>query len=396
MGEPTSQIVGDDLRKTKLKILGKAKDQRTDTRVVYAQISVDEYLNLVGDDFDLFSIQRRREKHRGYDRLKTDAASGALLPAITLAYDPHSVAPLQALFDKGDQASDTELEDALSIPRKARILDGLQRTYILHELRINGTAFKAGQTLLVEFWLEDDPRNLIYRIIVLNAGQKPMSMRHQIEILFSTFIAILKSKIPGLDLLTERDGRRRTQSRKYPLDRVVASYQAFLFKDTEIQKENIVAQRIKEEDILAGSEDSLNQSFNDFTEFLKHYVELDDEICRIYVGPPQGISTKGTEWFGNGNVMIAFFAAVAEFLSKPERAKRVTDAIESLKATLRSAQAGEDPLGLLTLEQITQGFDTKKVNVGHATRKQLFNSFKGFFRDAGEKPLAEVWASEAD
>ena len=265
-----------------MEILGKAVDQRTHTRVVYARMSVDEYLDLVGPNFDEFSIQRRREKHRGYARLKADAEAGALLPSITLAYDPRLVAPLQELFDADDTAN---LMAALQAGQgKVNILDGLQRTYILSEIRDSGALFKAGQTLLVEFWLENDHRNLIYRIIVLNAGQKPMSMRHQIEVLFATFKPLLEEEIPQLTLLTERDGARRVRSRKYGLDRVATSYQAFLLKGPEVQKENLVAQRIAAEDVLGADEDSLNRTFLDFKRTLKDYAELDDEICRVYDG----------------------------------------------------------------------------------------------------------------
>jgi hypothetical protein len=377
-----------------MEILGKAIDQRTHTRVVYAQMTVDEYLDLVGPNFDEFSIQRRREKHRGYARLKSDAEAGALLPSITLAYDPMVVAPLQRLFDVDDRAS---LMDSLQGGRgKVNILDGLQRTYILYEIRNSGALFKAGQTLLVEFWLEDDHRNLIYRIIVLNAGQKPMSMRHQIEVLFATFKPHLEAEIPQLTLLTERDGARRVRSRKYGLDRVATSYQAFLLKGSEVQKENVVAQRIAEEDVLSADEDSLNKTFLEFKKTLKDYAELDDGICRVYDGSEGAKGPKGLDWFGGENVMVGFFAAVADFTSKPERADRAASAIESLKRLLHQSNVGDDPLGLETLDQIIKGFNTKKVNVGFATRKLLFNAFKEFFREAGEKPISEVWLSEAD
>jgi hypothetical protein len=377
-----------------MKILGKAIDQRTKTRVVYAQMAVDEYLNLVGPNFDEFAIQRRREKHRGYARLKSDAAAGALLPSITLAYDPKLVIPLQQSFDADDEPA---LIEALGREQgRVSILDGLQRTYILSEIRDSGKAFMPGQTLLVEFWLEDDPRNLIYRIIVLNAGQKPMSMRHQIEVLFSTFKSLLESEIPQLTLLTEREGTRRVRSRKYGLDKVATAYQAFLLKGPEVQKENVVAQRIVEEDVLGADEDSLNRTFTEFKKTLNDYAQLDDDVCRVYDGSEGAKGPKGTDWFGGENVMLGFFAAVADFASRPDRVDRANAALESLKSTLRTSQVGDDPLGLDTLELVIKGFNTKRVNVGFATRKLLFNSFKEFFREAGEKPIAEVWLSEAD
>jgi hypothetical protein len=163
-----------------------------------------------------------------------------------------------------------------------------------------------------------------------------------------------------------------------------------------VQKENVVAQRIAEEDVLGADEDSLNKTFLDFKKTLKDYAELDDEICRVYDGSEGAKGPKGTDWFGGENVMLAFFAAVADFKSKPERADRAASSIESLKRLLRQSNVGADPLGLETLDQIIKGFNTKKVNVGFATRKLLFNAFKEFFREAGEKPISEVWLSEAD
>jgi hypothetical protein len=375
-----------------MKILGKAIDRRTATRVVYAQLSVSDYLDLVGEDFDKFPIQRRREKHRAYARLKKDAIEGALLPTITLAYDPESVSALQTYFD---HSQDAELAAALSQRGKASILDGLQRTYILHELKEAGVVFREGQTLLLEFWLEEKPQNLIYRIIVLNAGQKPMSMRHQLEILFSTFKSVLEKDIQGLDLLTEKEISRRTRPRKYGLDRAVSAYQAFLLKGTEVQKENVVAQRIAEEDILSGDEESLNRTLSDFKQYLKEYCEIDDQICRVYDGTHPEAPT-GADWFGRENVMIPFFAAVADFASRSDRRDRAAQALVRLKKVLSDSAVGEDPLRLEVLQNVIQGIDVKKINVGYATRKLLFNSFKEFFREAGEKPLGNLWATEAE
>src|SRR5258708_7223441 len=77
-----------------LKVLGRARDLRTNTQVIYAQATISDYLDLVGSDFDDFAIQRRREKHRAYDRMRQDIIGGALLPPITLAVKPERVSQL--------------------------------------------------------------------------------------------------------------------------------------------------------------------------------------------------------------------------------------------------------------------------------------------------------------
>jgi hypothetical protein len=376
-----------------IEILGRASDLRTNTPVVYAKVSIEDYLGLVGEDFADFEIQRRREKHKAYKRMRQDIIDGALLPSITLAVRIELVDALMSFIERGDEEG---LRKALSQPRQVHILDGLQRTYILKDLASEGIAFREGQTVLVEFWLESDIRNLIYRIIVLNAGQKPMSMRHQIELLFITVKERLEAEIPGLEIFTEREGNRRTRSRKYPLDRIAAAYQCFITHTPEIQRENIVAQRLVEEDILSSTEDELADQFDGFTERLSTFAALDDQICRIYIRDELGRTPMGTSWFGSENVMNAFFAAVADFGTNETRESRVDRACNAWLQMLQASEEGSDPMALGILQEIIQGFNTRRVNVGFATRKLMFNAFKEYFRDEGESTFEQCWVREAE
>lgn len=377
----------------KLDIIGKGKDIRTNTNVLYAQISIDDYLELIGKDFNNFSIQRRREKHKAYIRLKNDIIDGALLPTITLAVHPDKV---NDLIQYVEDCNNKKLSDALAKPGIVNILDGLQRTYILQDIKDSGISFKEGQQLHLEFWLEPCINNLIYRIIVLNAGQKPMSMRHQIEVLFSTFKNMLENEIDDLELFSEVDGSRRTKSRKYSFERIVTAYQSYLSKSPEAQKDNIIAQKLVEEDILSESEEQLTEKYNLFKKYLNKYAEIDDQICSVYDGSLGQGALTGTSWFGSENVMNSFFAAIADFGSNSARIERIDQALESLINNLSQSSAGKDPIGLQVLQKVTEGFNVRKVNVGFATRKLLNVCFKEFFRDEGNTPLEEIWVSEAE
>lgn len=102
-----------------------------------------------------------------------------MLPSITLAVKPHLVEEITKII-----ADDDRLSERLSQENTVDILDGLQRTYIISDLKSEGVEFNNKQELLLEFWLESDISKLIYRMIVLNSGQKAMSMRHQVELLF--------------------------------------------------------------------------------------------------------------------------------------------------------------------------------------------------------------------
>lgn len=377
-----------------LRILGLAQDNRTHTPVVYAQIPIGEFLPLVGPEFESFAIQRRREKHKTYERMKKDLIAGALLPSITLAVKPERVAGLRPLHAQEDYDG---LASALSQPGGVNILDGLQRTYIIKDLVDDGEELNADQTLHLEFWLEESVNNLVYRIIVLNAGQKPMSMRHQIELLFSTLKQRLEDEIPSLEIYRERDQTRRRRSRKFALDRLASAYQSYITRSPEVSRENIVAQQIVEADAMDASEEELTSEFNSFVQLLDRYCQLDDEICRIYGERDDDSDVPtGANWFGSENVLQAFFAANSQYAVGSIQQERSDRALGRLHETLKRSQAGDDPLALSRLLEIQQGFNPRKVNIGAATRKLLLNGFKELMRSEGEASMEDCWTFAAE
>ncbi|NYG32848.1 hypothetical protein HZU83_08705 [Sphaerotilus montanus] len=374
----------------KLDILGTQYDLRTNTPVIYAQCSIDDYLKVVGDKFFEFSIQRRREKFSAYTQMKDDIVSGTLLPTITLAVSIDKVQRVMAAYESGN--NDT-VRDALLAALPLNILDGLQRTYILRDLLDSGHKFPANQTVHLEIRAEPDLRHLIYRIIVLNAGQKPMSMRHQIEILSLSLKDVLEREIPGLELVPEVDGGRRTKARKFALDRISSAYHAFVIKSPEIEKQNLVAQRLSEESVLHQEISQFGDQFLDFINVFKKYCLIDDAIESC--PPKEDGALSALSWLGNENTINAFFAAVSDFGSNGERRSRINDALDNLRQSILTAQS-DVPLGLDSFQKIISGFPSRKTNIGYATRKLILVVFKEFFRDEGRTQLADIWAREAE
>ena len=373
-----------------IEVLGTAIDLRTQTPVVYAQCRIQDYLELVGDDFSKFSIQRRKEKFTAYSRLKADIIAGTLLPTITLAVPIEASSTVKAAIDG---ASSFDIKNKLLEAAPLNILDGLQRTFILNEILASGHAFPLEQKIHLEIRVEPDLDHLIYRIIVLNAGQKPMSMRHQIEILSLTLKKALSSAIPGLELVPEADGGRRTRARKFSLDKVASGYHAYLIKSPEVDKQNVVAQRLSEETVLEQEVEQFGVQFNEFVEFFKLYCELDDAVEPLQQAAADAPS--GTGWLGNENTINGFFAAVADFGSTFERQNRIRNAIKSQVEAVKLEQS-EESLGLSNFQKIVTGFPSRKTNIGYATRKLIFVCFKEFFRDEGATPLKDIWEREAE
>ncbi|MFP5239944.1 MAG: hypothetical protein ACLGQW_08945 [Acidobacteriota bacterium] len=374
-----------------MNIIGDAMDNRTNTRVYYAQTTINEYIGLIGEHFDEFEIQRKREKHKAYDRMRRDITLGTLLPAIILAVKPEFVGDVIQLGAEDRGA----LAQLLSRPNTVNILDGLQRTFILKELVEGEVEFNGEQSLLLEFWIEPNLEHLIYRIIVLNAGQKPMSMRHQVELLFLTIKGKLEQDIPGLEIYSERDQTRRRGANKFALDRIATAYQCFVTAQTEVSRDNIVAQRLVDENILDSTEEHIAKSYADYKHFLSLYSGLDVEVCRVYTEARDKLPT-GANWFGSENVMNAFFAAISSFGSNEERRIRIEHAIDSLRTLLTSSNQGDDPLALSDLMELIDGINVRKVNVGLATRRILFHGFKEYFREEGALAFAKCWLAGSE
>jgi hypothetical protein len=373
-----------------LNIIGFTKDYRTDTNVLYCQISISEYFDFIGENYNKFQLQRKKEVHRGYKRLKDDLKNGALIPGITLAIEPSKASQIIPVIESRDNK---KIIDAIKkLNDNIYILDGLQRSHKIKELLDSGVKFNDEQKLLLEIWIEPEISNLVYRLIVLNSGQKPMSMRHQIELLFTTMRITLMKDIKGLEILVENEEDKRTQALQFPFERLVTAYYSFLTKSPEVDKSSIVSQKLVEEKIMDDSEEFLSESFKSFKEYLIKYCDLDKELFRIY---EKGEHKNFRNWLAEANTINSFFSSIGKLnVSRPER---IDLALKKLEEMLKNEKAGNDPLKLSEYKKIREEVaDPKKYNVGYATRRLLSISFDEFFRDEGERSLYECWIESSN
>ncbi|PEF41585.1 hypothetical protein CON84_00445 [Bacillus sp. AFS094228] len=392
-----------------INLLGKTVDLRTNTPIIYAQMKVSDYLDLIGDEFENFRFQRKKVNYKPYLRMKDDIKKGALLPTITLAVKPNSTERVKEVIGDDDSLREILLEQAGDL----NILDGLQRTYILKELKRDGFEFHPEQQVLLEFWIEEEIKHLIYRLIVLNAGQKRMSMRHQVEILFLTIREALEKEIPDIVIHSQKDGTKRNTFKKYAFDNIVMAYQSFLLKNTEVKRSNLIAQEMMESDVLDSTAEKLGKEFELFKQYLILYSELDELTYKHYSDYTEDIwksdSSSYSEigdnneivipnlknWFADENVMTSFFASTSKMSRVASREGYVTEALRILKHKLETALPFSDPLDFGVLFKIQNGFNPKKLSIDYATRQLLFRGFDEYFRERGETDLSDCWTRGA-
>lgn len=364
------------------------RDDRLQSYCVTAKCSYGDFLELTRGAESNLDIQRAIIKgSKAYATLRADLRRGCILPPIVLAANIDLSTPI-------DQIVQTQNLAPLSndLARLSRdgvyVIDGLQRTnairQTLEEIPENERDNFLIRTLRIELWINIPFGAIAYRMLLLNAGQRPMSVKHQVELLSSKLTDDLTG-VPQLDIFRTMDTRRRTQPGQFALAKIAQAFQAWLQGQPNLDLRNTVMEELLAESAIevlgrtvpAGVGQAPDT--DGFRRLMSWIVNLDLAL---------GVENVG--FLGNETVILGIAAAVGAMERNATLSSRVWP---SLNALLEAAQrrSADDVVGLRAFDALRQGIDTKKANVGVATREMVFNTFKEFIRGAGDMPMAECW-----
>jgi len=231
-------------------------------------------------------IQRKLQKSAIYKRLEEDILLGCVMPPITVAF----------LDDNINFSNEKEAQEYIEKNiQSAFILDGIQRLNLLKKIenKISESLIENG-LIVLNILICPSMDKLLYRMVTLNNGQKPMTPAHQIEILTSSDIDFgdLARKIK-----TEKDGYNKESLNKSDL---VKAYIAFLGNTVNIDNQKIIQSKLDElitENIIDsfGYEDSKIE-FKDVIKLISSFSENENLF----------------EWFKVGNNLIGFCVGIHE------------------------------------------------------------------------------------
>ncbi|MCY1648292.1 hypothetical protein OVA11_14835 [Caulobacter sp. SL161] len=229
-----------------------------------------------------FEEQRKVQRRKFYERLKNDILKGCQMPPITLAFvnRAHSKSlDAQAL----QRFVNANIGDGY-------ILDGMQRLNTLKDAS-QSDDFVDTITLPMNIIIAERYDLLLYRMITLNNGQKPMTARHQIEMLTK---GMLDTANLGIEMFSEKD----TENAKAPAGAfrqadIAEAYTAFLTDSVHNQNSRIIESKLDE--ILVGKvmDSDLTEadiSFRDVLVLVEKFAA----------------SQKSKDWLRIGNNLIGF------------------------------------------------------------------------------------------
>jgi len=277
-------------------------------------MTIGEYLDLTRGVTDKNPYQRKRiaSSKTVYGLLREDILRGCVIPPIVLALTT----------DVGGMDLD-ESGVALLVqqnPDNLLILDGLQRTFTLLDLEQQLTGpekdtFRA-KWLRIEVYLGVNKIGILYRMLTLNTGQTPMSLRQQIEMLYSDYIEV---GVAGVTFVREVDATHATSENELNFRETIEGFNSYLERDELPLERSDLLENIKSLENLS-HENASTDLFKDYVlawlAFYKKAVELCGDAELV---PEKDAPEKSTPWgktaaqvFRKPQAMAGFGAALGK------------------------------------------------------------------------------------
>lgn len=378
-----------------MRIASNLRDERISAQNLLVEMTIEEYEGLVVDALKKNEFQRRRvgSSKTVYALLKEDLLKQCLIPPIVLALTN------EVKFNQND---DVAFELALNQNKDHLvILDGLQRTFtifdLLADLRLSGDdaalQIVLARKLRIEIYVGLNRLGILYRMLTLNTGQTPMSLRHQIEMLYLDYIS---KDTNGIELIREADDRFASKVNQYNFKDVIQGFNAYLDRDElPIDKADIL-ENINSLEKLA-KEDPNSELFDRFINSLSSMINRFSALCGETEVTAEFIAELGTPFGKN----------ILQILKKPQAISGYGAAVGKLidyKALSKMDDIGqivqqltlEDPLAFI--EEMNRSLNWLKINskkIGNAQRNYFTFFFRDLFNNGSDSYLYPVEASKS-
>ncbi|MDD1421978.1 hypothetical protein MEO40_23265 [Dolichospermum sp. ST_sed1] len=381
-----------------MKILSRIFDNRINAYNILTEIDISEYLEIANFISKNNPLQRKRLKSYSsiYNLLKEDIKTGCTIPPIVLALSND----IEENIDIKNSDDDIIINYINCHKDKLIILDGLQRTHLLididQDLRSKNNIDALNKfykhKLRFEIYLGIEKIGILYRMLTLNTGQSPMSIRHQIEILYSDYLdESISSEIKLLKEVDEASPHEIGEYRfEYRFNDVIDGFTSYLLRDEASLDRRDLLEIIKSLENLAQenqNKDLFKSYLVTYNEFVKKIRELscdwkfNDKQIRLS-GKPFGYTVD--KIFTKSELMTGFGAAVG-FLKDKDLIHSFDDINQKITQIHLSNndQSFLDEL-ILTLDHISK--TARKI--GNSQRMYFYYFFRELFSSESDSCLS--------
>ena len=395
------------------------------------KISLDEYIKSLPETYQEYTIQRQIVSNVYLDNLIKTVLSKKHIPPIVLVLEKGGYEKTNEQEAKDKHEKTDQLLDITNF----KILDGLQRTHRLkiiydslyfydnldpsdkndlvemkrytvsrrysEQLRlidsntkilflIKEFAKQSQDSVLeclkdnyqwFEVWANLTPDQEVQKMLVLNAGHKPVNIRHQLELLFLNLLDDFE-KMNGFKLKIIREKEQSSssyfknrQKGQFHFAQLIASLLSFDAGKPVTTNINLVQSIQNDQTDTEQQSVVLNLSF--LKEFIRFLLELDEMLSQQY-------GDEGSEWLGREVVITGIMGALGD-LSKKEIAedskeKEGDNSKEILRRFLQIIKENPHILNVSQFDTQRLSLDWSKVNIGNINKSSVFEAIENLMK----------------
>ena len=373
-----------NILESEMEIKSRIYDSRINSENILIETNLGEYTDLINQSLDKNPYQRKRvtSSKTVYSLLREDIKKGCVIPPIVLALSLRNA-------ESNDTRHKTPAEIITAILDQREnllILDGLQRTHsfldVISETSPSDLESIKNLPIRIEVYLGLNKIGILYRMLTLNTGQTPMSLRQQIEMLYLDYY---QAGVDGVAFIREMDSEHATQNHEYNFKEIIEGFNSYLERNEQPLERSDLLENIKSLEKLS-HENSNNDIFKDYVTALNAFIQKITELTNgttIEKEELQGKNIWGKDakrCFKKTQVFTGFGAAVGklkDYQVIPELSS-IIDSCAALKLTIDPKEY------LLELNNALDWISKNTKKIGNAQRMFFQFYFRELFNSQGD------------
>lgn len=323
------------------KILDENYDKVIQSVYLTATADYDFALQKLVPLIDKLNFQRNPLRKSFYSRLENDIVNGCIMPFLTIAIKK-DISKNELPFYMEDNS-----EFFLQLLSNAFVLDGIQRLNTLKRVA-SMPDFDSSRPIYFNVLICGSMDKLLYRMVTLNNGQKPMTARHQIEVLANNIFDFDNLPIISVTEKQNKSSKKASNEATMNKENLIKAYIAYISASVNIDNQKIIESKMDElitDQIMDSNITKRETQYHDIISYVSGCMEND------YL----------KNWFKIPNNFIGFSAAMS-----------------SQFEAIRNISHDELVDSILLFENAFSSIDVSKIKLGMARRRMVKYFFENY------------------
>ncbi|WP_415897821.1 hypothetical protein [Neptuniibacter sp. QD57_21] len=360
--------------------------------------SLEDFITNIPSNYDSYEVQRSIVSNSYLDRLVHTVLKKGHIPSITLISEESTESieggdigcfkildglqrthRLKIIFETkkillenitriSDEMSEFQIkrqfrEELSRVGSSGNIFIAIKNFYDEHgETELNKCFSDNSQWF--ELWNNLSPDDEVKKMLILNAGHKPVNIKHQLELLFQNLLPIFESvKSGSVEIFREKDVSSASFSKNrkpgsYHFSHLISSLISFMEGKPVSTNTNFISKVQDDDNKMKEISGFLSYSF------LEVFIE---SVYKLDFAAKESFGEVGVQWIGREVSLVSTFSAIGAVSDNESDLINIVDRLVQNFSKLR----------LEDYERCRNNVDLAKVNIGNVNKK---NIHEGFFR----------------